>query len=142
MSSCNRRSFLRGGLLVAAGAAFSTCSGKTVSTAGVPAFVEPSAEQVRAAEAARHPGAARDVVLTAQRALVDLGGKVVDTWSYDGRIPGAQIRVKSGGGRQGPDGQPASGRHRHALTRPGAAQRRRLRPRRHAAARQGDDRAG
>ncbi|GIH49916.1 TAT (twin-arginine translocation) pathway signal sequence [Microbispora rosea] len=49
MSSFNRRSFLRGGLLVAAGAAFSACSGKTVSTAGVPAFVEPSAEQVRAA---------------------------------------------------------------------------------------------
>ncbi|WP_276607678.1 multicopper oxidase domain-containing protein [Microbispora catharanthi] len=96
MSSFDRRSFLRGGLLVAAGAAVSACSGTAVSTAGVPAFVGPSAEQVRAAEAARHPGAVRDVVLTAQRALVDLGGKVVDTWSYDGRVPGAQIRVKAG----------------------------------------------
>ncbi|KAB8180860.1 hypothetical protein FH610_031840, partial [Microbispora catharanthi] len=97
MSSLDRRSFLRGGLLVAAGAAVSACSGKAASTTGnAPTFVGPSAEQVRAAEAARHPGAVRDVVLTAQRALVDLGGKVVDTWSYDGRVPGAQIRVKAG----------------------------------------------
>ncbi|SDQ58076.1 multicopper oxidase family protein [Thermostaphylospora chromogena] len=98
MSTFDRRSFLRGGLLIAAGAAVSACSGKTAAdtTGNAPAFIGPSAEQVRAAEAARHPAAVRDFVLTPQRGTVDLGGKVVDTWSYDGRIPGAQIRVKAG----------------------------------------------
>ncbi len=98
MSTFDRRSFLRGGLLIAAGTAVSACSGNTAAdtTGNAPAFIGPSAEQVRAAEAERHPGAVRDFVLTPQRGKVDLGGKVVDTWSYDGRIPGAQIRVKAG----------------------------------------------
>jgi FtsP/CotA-like multicopper oxidase with cupredoxin domain len=87
---------MRGGLLIAASAGLTACSGKATSTASRPAFVRPTGEQVRAAEAARRPGTARDFVLTAKRGMVDLGGKTVDTWSYGDRIPGAELRVKAG----------------------------------------------
>lgn len=59
-------------------------------------FVTPDGEQVRTAEARRHPGRVRDVRLAATAGPVDLGGLAVDTWSYDGRIPGPPIRVTAG----------------------------------------------
>src|SRR5690606_16440856 len=84
MQLIDRRYFLRGGLLVAAGAALTACSEAASAPRG-PGFVRPDGEQVRAAEAARKPGVVRDFVVTAERGMVDLGGKTVDTWSYDGQ---------------------------------------------------------
>lgn len=95
MQLIDRRYFLRGGLLVAAGAALTACSEAASAPRG-PGFVRPDGEQVRAAEAARKPGVVRDFVVTAERGMVDLGGKTVDTWSYDGQIPGARLRVAAG----------------------------------------------
>ncbi|WP_424533582.1 multicopper oxidase family protein [Sphaerisporangium viridialbum] len=93
MRSFDRRSFLRGGLLLGTGAALTACGAEAVSK---PAFITPTGAQVRAAEAGRRPGAIRDFVLTAKRAMVDLGGPAVDTWTYDGRLPGTPLRVKAG----------------------------------------------
>ena len=59
-------------------------------------FVSPDGAEVRAAEAARKPGPARSFRLTATAGKVDLGGLAVDTWSYDGKIPGPPIRVTAG----------------------------------------------
>lgn len=59
-------------------------------------FVEPSGPQVAAAEAARRPGAIREFSLAAVAEKVDLGGVVVPTWSYGGRIPGRPICVSAG----------------------------------------------
>src|ERR1044072_6069556 len=59
-------------------------------------FVSPNGAEVRAVEAGRNPGRIRDFRLTATAGQVDLGGRAVDTWSYDGRIPGPPIRVTAG----------------------------------------------
>jgi len=59
-------------------------------------FVTPAGEEVRAVEAGRSPGRVRDFRLTATAGQIDLGGLTVDTWSYDGRIPGPPIRVTTG----------------------------------------------
>jgi len=52
--------------------------------------------EAAAAEAARKPGAVRQVGLAPAPGEIDLGGTTVSTWSYGGRIPGAEIRVKMG----------------------------------------------
>jgi FtsP/CotA-like multicopper oxidase with cupredoxin domain len=59
-------------------------------------FVSPNGAEVRAVKAGRNPGRVRDFRLTATAGQVDLGGLAVDTWSYDGRIPGPPIRVTAG----------------------------------------------
>lgn len=52
---------------------------------------------VSAAEAARaRSGRIRTVALTAQPSQVDLGGRVVQTWTYGGELPGRPIRVGVG----------------------------------------------
>lgn len=57
----------------------------------------PGSDAVRAAEARRrHAGGAVDVALTAGIATIDLGGRQVTTWAYDGRVPGKEIRVTDG----------------------------------------------
>ncbi|MEV6524495.1 multicopper oxidase family protein [Longispora sp. NPDC051575] len=60
------------------------------------AFVTPDGEEVRAAEARRNPGTIRDIRLTSTAGPVDLGGTIVNTWSYDGQIPGRPIRITAG----------------------------------------------
>ncbi|MEV4113461.1 multicopper oxidase family protein [Nonomuraea sp. NPDC049695] len=89
----DRRTLLRAGLGVLGGATLTACADKSPA---VPAFITPTSEQVRAAERARRTGAVRDFRLTATESRVDLGGISVRTWAYDGRIPGAPIRVRAG----------------------------------------------
>jgi FtsP/CotA-like multicopper oxidase with cupredoxin domain len=99
MQFIDRRTFLRGGLGIAAGAALVGCSARQPTAARTPAapvFVGPTDGAVAAAEAARRPGMIRDFRLIATEQAVDLGGKSVTTWSYDGRIPGKEIRVRAG----------------------------------------------
>ncbi len=93
MQPIHRRTLLRGGLAAAGTGVLTACT-----DAGPPAgsFVAPDGEEVRAAEARRHPGAVREVRLTAAAGPVDLGGVTVTTWSYDGAAPGRPVRVKAG----------------------------------------------
>ena len=100
MSSINRRSFLRTGLAAtAAGTAVASCSTDTSSSAA-PAgagLIGPDSPQVAAAQAARHAtGRVVQAALDAVAGLADLGGVTVRTWSYQGQVPGPEIRVRRG----------------------------------------------
>ena len=96
-SSPSRRQVLLGlagavGLGAVAGC--STTSGGGARTSAAPAAL---ADAVRAAEAARPAnGAVRTLSLTAEPAQVDLGGRVVSTWTYGGALPGKPLRVTAG----------------------------------------------
>jgi FtsP/CotA-like multicopper oxidase with cupredoxin domain len=91
----NRRRFLQlgaAGLVVVGGGAFVA----TRLQGGLQA-VGPGAEAVRLTEAARR--ATGTVVrrdLRVAPAEVDLAGRVVRTWAYDGVVPGTEIRVRAG----------------------------------------------
>jgi len=89
----HRRTLLRAGLATAGASALAACTGDE-SPGG--AYVAPDGAEVRAAEARRSPGAVHEFTLTAVAGAVDLGGLAVDTWSYDGLLPGKPIRVKAG----------------------------------------------
>ncbi|MFI9557601.1 multicopper oxidase family protein [Nonomuraea endophytica] len=86
----DRRTLLKTGIGLLGGAALTAC------TPPAPAFVGPADARVRAAEQARRPGRIRDFRLTAAESQVDLGGTVVRTWAYDGRVPGHPMRVTAG----------------------------------------------
>jgi FtsP/CotA-like multicopper oxidase with cupredoxin domain len=94
MQTIHRRTLLRTGL-AAAGAGVMTAACTNADEAGG-AFVAPDGDEVRAAEAERRPGTVREFRLTATAGPVDLGGLTVDTWSYDGQVPGTPIRVTAG----------------------------------------------
>jgi FtsP/CotA-like multicopper oxidase with cupredoxin domain len=108
MSSIDRRSFLRGGMAAAAlgtVGASAACSSSPAAPAGSPAsagasgsgLIGPGSPQVAAAEAARHgTGRVVPAVLDAVPGPVDLGGVTVRTWSYQGEVPGPEIRVRKG----------------------------------------------
>ncbi|MEV4889837.1 multicopper oxidase family protein [Nonomuraea sp. NPDC055795] len=86
----DRRTLLKTGIGLLGGAALTACAPPA------PAFVGPADARVRAAEQARRPGRIRDFRLTAAESQVDLGGTVVRTWAYDGRVPGHPMRVTAG----------------------------------------------
>jgi FtsP/CotA-like multicopper oxidase with cupredoxin domain len=110
--STSRRTLLRAGLVAGSAGLLASCdsgdpdpavhhhvSASPDSAGGLDipdGFVSPNGAQVLAVEAGRHPGRVRDFRLTATAGQVDLGGLAVDTWSYDGRIPGPPIRVTAG----------------------------------------------
>ena len=100
MTHPDRRTVLRSGLAVAALGAVGAASGCTAKPAAPPArhaLIGPGSPQVVAAEAARH--AAGGTVLAGaapETGYVDLGGRIVQTWSYGGQIPGPEIRVRKG----------------------------------------------
>jgi multicopper oxidase len=102
MSSIDRRSFLRGGLSAAALGAAGAAAGCTRSPAAPasPAaggLIGPDSPQVATAQAARHgTGRVVPAVLDATPGPVDLGGVTVRTWSYQGAVPGPEIRVRKG----------------------------------------------
>jgi FtsP/CotA-like multicopper oxidase with cupredoxin domain len=105
MSSIDRRSFLRGGLAVAslgtvgASAACSSSPAAPAGSAGAAGgrLIGPGSPQVAAAEAARHgTGRVVSAVLDAVPGPVDLGGVTVRSWSYQGEVPGPEIRVRKG----------------------------------------------
>lgn len=60
--------------------------------------VQPTDAAVQTVEAARRvPGSAvKALTLTAAPATVDLGGRTVQTWAFDGQVPGPEIRLVAG----------------------------------------------
>lgn len=61
-------------------------------------LIGPRSPQVAQAEAARAVAGARtvDVTLTASPTTVDIGGRTVQTWAFNGTVPGPTIRVTAG----------------------------------------------
>jgi len=87
----SRRNLLLGGAGIAGLGALGACS-----TTKTPDLVRPSGPQVASAEAARHPGTVRQFTLTPTVSDIDLGGTLVNTWTYGGDLPGKAIRVTAG----------------------------------------------
>jgi FtsP/CotA-like multicopper oxidase with cupredoxin domain len=88
----SRRQFLAlSGSAVAATTVLGSC-GRSPSAIG------PSNASVAVAERRRRGVKAtiRDVELTAGEVIVDLGGRMVRTWGYNGMVPGPEIRVARG----------------------------------------------
>ncbi|MGQ0843008.1 MAG: multicopper oxidase family protein [Sporichthyaceae bacterium] len=87
----NRREFLGVGIGLSGAAALSACS------SGRTALVSPAGRDVRAAESRRPTaGIVREVTLTPQAGIADLGGPTVATWTYGGVLPGETIRIDRG----------------------------------------------
>jgi FtsP/CotA-like multicopper oxidase with cupredoxin domain len=96
----SRRSLLLGTAgaagVAATGGAWLTLRPDDAADAG---RVGPSSDAVqRAEELRRTNGSGRTVsaALTAEQTEVDLGGRVVRTWAYDGRLPGPIVRCRAG----------------------------------------------
>jgi multicopper oxidase len=85
----SRRTLLSGGLGVAGLTALAGCTDDD-------GLVTPTSSAVTLAEAARHPGAVRQIGLAPTVSDVDFGGVVVSTWTYGGALPGKPIRVTAG----------------------------------------------
>ena len=99
----DRRTLLRSGLAAttlgilgaATGCTTAASPAKPGTAAGGPHPIGPDSPQVAAAEAARpKTGSVVPIVLPAAAGPVDLGGVVVNTWSYHGQVPGPEIRVR------------------------------------------------
>jgi len=88
MSQFTRRAFLGATALGVVAA----CTSETRSS-----LILPTDPVVGETEAARgSTGHTRSFTLTATSGQVDLGGPVVSTWTYDGAVPGREIRVGAG----------------------------------------------
>jgi FtsP/CotA-like multicopper oxidase with cupredoxin domain len=89
-----RRSLLRLGALGAGSLALAACGDSTPTPV---ALVSPDGPEVLAA-ASRRPGngRVRTIALRPIPATVDLGGVQAATWTYDGVLPGKEIRVQRG----------------------------------------------
>jgi multicopper oxidase len=95
VNSINRRSILLAGLGAAGAGALAACT----NSGSAPALVSPSGSAVAATEKKRRGGTGRQhkIALTAAPARVDLGGGVkANTWAFDGRTPGKEIRLSAG----------------------------------------------
>lgn len=104
VTDLDRRTLLRSGLAATALGTLGGASGCSTATSSKPVkapagpdLIGPGSPQVAAAEAARaKTGRTADATLVATAGQVDLGGLVVNTWSYHGQIPGPEIRVRKG----------------------------------------------
>lgn len=85
-------------MLLTGGLGASALAGACSNTAGSPTPIAPSAAAVGSVEQSRRTANARTVTaaLRARTTTVDLGGVAVDTWAYDGRVPGPELRVTAG----------------------------------------------
>lgn len=94
--SSSRRRFLAAAGGIAAGVLVTACS--TGSDFSATRRVPATSPRVAAVERARRTAAqgTTEVSLDAMQGEVDLGGTVVRTWSYGGRLPGREIRVRRG----------------------------------------------
>jgi FtsP/CotA-like multicopper oxidase with cupredoxin domain len=73
------------------------CGGQVSSPPAAPVLVTPDGPQVNAMDARRYrDGVTRTFSYTATPGTVDLGGPTVATWSYDGLVPGRELRVNAG----------------------------------------------
>ncbi len=87
--STTRRGVLAGGLGILGLGTLAACGGEAT-------VVGPRSAPVASAEAARHGRGLVTASLHARPSRVDLGGVVVDTWTYGGAIPGPTLRVAAG----------------------------------------------
>jgi hypothetical protein len=63
----------------------------------VPRRIGPHDNRVAVADSTRQStGRVRDVVLTADPATVDIGGRMLHTWAFNGRVPGPRSVCTSG----------------------------------------------
>ena len=87
--------FSRRTFLVATGGAASFV---VVGACGGPDEIDRSSAEVQAAEERRRrPGATvRDVSLTAGLVDIELAGRRVSTWAYNGSVPGPEVRLSKG----------------------------------------------
>jgi FtsP/CotA-like multicopper oxidase with cupredoxin domain len=92
----SRRRFLAAAGGIAAGALVTSCSASANQLQ--PRRVAPNSPQVLRVEKARRTAGQgiTEVSRTVVHGDVDLGGRVVRTWSYDGQLPGGEIRVRRG----------------------------------------------
>ncbi|UER54292.1 multicopper oxidase family protein [Kineosporiaceae bacterium SCSIO 59966] len=92
--SLSRRRVLQLGALGAVGLGGGVAGSRLLAD---PAAVGPGASAVELTEAARRTtGTVVTRTLRCGPAAVDLGGRVVQTWAYDGTLPGPEIRVTAG----------------------------------------------
>jgi len=87
----SRRTVLSAGALAPVAGVLGGCTSEPK-----PLYVEPDGPQVASAEADRGPGPVRALGLAPVAGQVDLGGKIVSTWTYGGRLPGQPLRVRAG----------------------------------------------
>ncbi|HEX2416908.1 MAG TPA: multicopper oxidase family protein, partial [Micromonosporaceae bacterium] len=92
-----RRTFLRSGVALAG----ATATGGVLAGCGEerPArdvFVGPDSDRIRAVEAARRGGRTVSARLVAAPDEIDLGGPIVSTWTFGGRLPGRELRLSVG----------------------------------------------
>ncbi|MQA06884.1 MAG: multicopper oxidase domain-containing protein [Streptosporangiales bacterium] len=93
MPTIDRRSLLRAGVAVPALAALAACGSGATS----PRLISPTDKRVRSVESSRRAsGNTSRHTVRASADTVDLGGPTVRTWTYDGAIPGREIRVRRG----------------------------------------------
>lgn len=93
MNAVDRRTFVRAGLALAGTGLLAACT----STGTGALLILPGDPRIGQVEARRRAtGHTRDYRFTAQAAQVDLGGPQVNTWTYDGSLPGKEIRVRAG----------------------------------------------
>src|SRR6266542_4917516 len=90
----SRRQFLAAATMTA-GLVLGACTSRQTTHDRV---VGPSASAVGQAEARRRrPGApVREVSLTAAPVTIDLAGRTVTTWAYNGTVPGPIVRLRAG----------------------------------------------
>jgi FtsP/CotA-like multicopper oxidase with cupredoxin domain len=98
MSTINRRSVLLAGLGAAATGALAGCSMTGSNSTSAPSLLAPSGPEVNRVEDDRNgTGREQKVTLAAAPTRLDLGaGLRAATWAFDGRIPGAPIRIPAG----------------------------------------------
>jgi FtsP/CotA-like multicopper oxidase with cupredoxin domain len=90
-----RRLLILGG--AGALAATGVGAGLILSADSNTSLIQPSSALVATTEAGRfRSGTVVTRQLTAQLSTVDLGGTVVNTWTYNGQLPGPQIRLARG----------------------------------------------
>lgn len=93
MNTIDRRTFVRAGLALAGTGLIAAC---TPTGAGA-SLILPGAPRIGQVEARRRTtGHTRNHRFTAQATQADLGGPLVNTWTYDGSLPGKEIRVHAG----------------------------------------------
>jgi FtsP/CotA-like multicopper oxidase with cupredoxin domain len=93
MSTIDRRTFVRAGLALAGTGLLAACASNGTSAP----LVLPTSPRIGEVDARRRAtGQTRGYQLTARIGQVDLGGPQVSTWTYDGALPGKEIRVRAG----------------------------------------------
>ncbi|WP_037321319.1 multicopper oxidase family protein [Amycolatopsis orientalis] len=93
MSTIDRRTFVRAGLALAGTGLLTACTPGEIRAP----LILPTSPRIGEVEARRRTtGRTHDFRFTAQAAQVDLGGPQVTTWTYDGSVPGKEIRVRAG----------------------------------------------